>query len=248
MSVLFIYNSLLVVPYYRSNGLPTHNHSTSVNENSVPGDNQTHLHGWSDSDPKKGDVSSHEVYDRIQELSDRLHRHLGAAEDVTHEEIGSSRYLPSRHNECLSVDRSPISGQVSHSTEQLSSRNSTLVGEESLSSSSEDLSAEDTDFDDHKDCDIDSCATVVHPETSINVSSSVSGVELCEDLEHNVGKLDSDGGSYRHSQHSNGDKWVGNKIPPGNNMDPKLYKALEKMRKLDERLANITKVNDVHVQ
>ena len=173
-----------------------------------------------------------------------MHTQLGAVQDVARKETGSSGSLSSERNGCLSVDSSPVSGQASYSTEQLSSRNSTLVGEGSLSSSSEDLSVEDADLDDHKDnCDVNSCAIVVHPETSIDVSTSMSSGELHEGLEYNVGQLDSDG-SDRHSQDSNGDKWVGNKIPPGNNMDPKLYKALEKMRKLDERLSNITKVSE----
>ena len=30
---------------------------------------------------------------------------------------------------------------------------------------------------------------------------------------------------------------------PTDDIDPKLYKALEKMRKLDEKLANVTKVS-----
>ena len=233
--------SLLTVPYYSSNVLPTHNHSTSGDKNDISSDNQTHLHSWSAGDPEQGEPSSHVLYDRIQELSDRLHTQLEASQGAVDEETGSSNSLSSGHNECLSADCSHVSGQVSCSREQHSSRNSTLVDEESLSSSSEELS-EDTDLDDPKDCDVNSCATVVHPEISY-VSTSVSRGELREDLEHNGGELDSDESSH-YSQQSNVDKCVGNKMPPGSNMDPKLYEALEKMRKLDKKLANITKVNE----
>ena len=73
--------------------------------------------------------------------------------------------------------------------------------------------------------------------------------QLHEDLEYNAGALGG-GGEDRHSQNGS-DKGGGSdgggaqrkSHPPTDDIDPKLYKALEKMRKLDEKLANVTKVS-----
>ena len=79
---------------------------------------------------------------------------------------------------------------------------------------------------------------MVHPEISSG-RRSLSVGEIEEALGHNGKQFDSYGGN-RQRQEREGER-VGNKMSV-ENMDPKLYKALEKMRKLDEKLANISKV------
>ena len=124
--------------------------------------------------------------------------------------------------------------------EELSSRNSTLVGEELLISSNEDLSIEDTHLSREREDsgseshDTAASACMVHPEISSG-RRSLSVGEIEEALGHNREQFDSYGGNRQRQER------VGNKMSV-ENMDPKLYKALEKMRKLDEKLANISKV------
>lgn len=251
------------VPHYTSSGLPPPQSPTrhrlssdsSVNgrlTSPQKGDQDhspmpSHHHSWSAGNGedacREEPTSSQMLYDRIQQLSDRMHSELRPSQDDRHYSISSSRCdedhtagnsdLTSDHSSRYSTD--PRADSSSH--------NSTLVGETSLNTSNEDENAILRDSDSK---DLNSRALVVYSEVNeLPLSNTEEQEQLCEDLEHNGGAVDSDG-DHGHSQEGSGK--VGGGGPhkprvPTDDIDPKLYKALEKMRKLDEKLANVTKVS-----
>ena len=211
-----------------------------------------HHHGWragNDEEDTCGEepTSSQMLYDRIKQLSDRMHSHdLGPSLDSRHNSTfgngcddegcsaGNSGDLILDHGlRCSSDPR-----------EDISSRNSTLVDEISLNISDKDKDAVLRDSDNRN-----SQALVVYSEVNESpLSYTEEQQQLREDLEYNASALGGDG-EDRHSQHGS-DKGGGSDgggaprkpHPPTDDIDPKLYKALEKMRKLDEKLANVSKV------
>lgn len=219
-----------------------------------------HHHSWSagnDEDTcmyKEEPTSSQMLYDRIQQLSDRMHAELRPSQDDRHSSTYGSRHdeghhiiqgdgdLTSDHSSRYSVD----------SREDISSRNSTLVDETSLNTTNGERDAVLRDLDSRE---LNSRALVAYSEVN---ESPLSNTRMEEqehshkNLEYNVGALGSDG-EDRNSQHGSGimsgddvggsDGGTRKPHVPTDDIDPKLYKALEKMRKLDEKLANVTKVS-----
>ena len=186
------------------------------------------------------------LYDRIQQLSHKLHTELRPFQDATQKESDS---FSSRHDEDCTDDASNLisvhsSKQSADVREDISSRNFTLVDKESLSTSDEDGLREDSD-----DKDSTSHALVVYSGSEVNkshVSNTEEQGQLREDLEHIEAALGGDGDADGNPQQRSSGKIGGGdeRTLPTSDINPKLYKALEKMRKLDERLANITKVKN----
>ena len=170
------------------------------------------------------------LYDRIQQLSDKIHSELRPSQDDEEMDSSSCRIGTADTSSLTSDDKSRNSAATG---EDISSGNSTLVDEESLNTSVDEDSR-----------DLNSHALVVYSEVNESPVSNTEEQEQLheEELKHTGGTLDSDG-DHRHSQKSNdkGGSGRGHKLPT-EDIDPKLYKALEKMKKLDERLANLTKV------
>jgi hypothetical protein len=183
-----------------------------------------------------------------------MHSDLGPSLDSGHISTYGNRHDDESHrtagNSCdLTSDHS--SRYLSDPREDISSRNSTLVDEASLNTSVEDKDAllRDSDSRDLSN----SRALMVYSEVAESPSSySEEQEQLREDLECNADALGMGNGEDRHSQHGLSDKGGGSddggggtRKPhaPTDDVDPKLYKALEKMRKLDEKLANVAKVS-----
>ena len=207
-------------------------------------------HGWragNDEGDTCGEepTSSQMLYNRIKQLSDRMHSHdlrpsLDSVHNSTHGNRRDDEGCTAGNSGDLTLDHG-LQG-LSDPRRDISSRNSTLVDETSLNISDEDKDAVLRDSDNRN-----SQALVVYSEVNESpLSYTEEQEQLREDSEYNASTLGGDG-EDRHSQHGS-DKGEGSGAPrkphpPTDDIDPKLYKALEKMRKLDEKLANVTKVS-----
>ena len=191
------------------------------------------------------------LYNRIKQLSDRMHSHdlrpsLDSGHNSTHSNRRDDEGCTAGNSGDLTLDHGLQCS--SDPREDISSCNSTLVDETSLNISDEDKDAILRDSD-SRDL-LNSQALMVYSEVNESpLSYTEEQEQLHEDLEYNAGALGG-GGEDRHPQNGS-DKGGGSdgggaqrkSHPPTDDIDPKLYKALEKMRKLDEKLANVTKVS-----
>ena len=212
----------------------------------------THCHGWRAVNDGEEPTSSQMLYDRIKQLSDRMHSDLRTSQDNGHNSTYGNRRDHENHNAGNGGDlTSDHSSRHSFDPrEDNSSRNSTLVNETSLNTSDEDKDAVLKDSD-SRDL-LNSRALVVYSEVNESpLSYAEEQQQLREDLEYNASAIGGDG-EDRHFQHgsdkgggSDGGGGPRNPHPATDDIDPKLYKALEKMRKLDEKLANVTKVSSM---
>ena len=216
-----------IVPYYSGSGVSTQSYTSDTKV--------------------KDDTSSAEIlHDCIREISDRLHglTSLDRQQNSGHDykELSNS---PPRSGGGLTTNVASYLEGSTNGRDNASSRNSTLVDDEAYSSSDESSSIDETE---HGEQAINSSsvsrATMVHSEIC-NFSRSAPEVGFHEDVEVNGLDSGSDGDSQRRDNGSSNER-VGTRTTRSSSqdsgMDPKLFKALEKMRKLDERLANITKV------
>ena len=208
----------------------------------------SHHHSWSagnDEDAcREEPTSSQMLYDRIQQLSDKMHSELRSSQDDRHNSTPSSRHGESytAGNSDLASDHS--SRYSTYPREDSTSRNSTLVDETSLNTSDED---EDAVLRDSNSKDLNSKALVVYSEMNESpLSNTEEQEQFHEDMEHIGGALGSEGDSQEGSSKVGGSGPHKPRVHT-DDTNPKLYKALEKMRKLDEKLTNVTKVKFVQV-
>lgn len=205
-----------------------------------------HQHSWSpgnDEEASREEPTTPEMlYNRVKQLSDRVHSELRPSQDY--------RHYSSRRNEDFTADSDDLTLDHSsrYSREGSSSRNSTLMDETSLNTSDED---KDAALRDSASRELNSRALVVYFEANESrLSNTEEQEKLCEDLECNGGSTVGCGSDRGYSQRSSGDRGGGGSDPhkphvSTDDIDPKLHKALEKMRKLDEKLANVTKVSRI---
>ena len=219
-----------IVPYYSGSGVSTQSYASDTKS--------------------KDDTSSAEIlHDRIREISDRIHglTSLDRQQNSGHDykELFNS---PPRNSGGLTTDVASYLEGSTNGRDNASSRNSTLVddeGELTYSSSDESSSIDGTELGEQAtNSSSVSRATMVHSEIC-NFSRSAPEVGFHEDIEVNGLDSGSDGDNQRRENGSSNES-IGTRTTRSSShdsgMDPKLFKALEKMRKLDERLANITKV------
>ena len=241
------------VPFYSGSGVQTQTHpdrsSATCFTDDQPGPTSHINLSGTNGKRKEGSRSAEVLHDRIEEISNRLHGLTGLSHErnsrLDREETPDS---PSRYDGGLPGDVDRYGTEPSYGRENLSSRNSTLVDEEGelMSSSGEDFSSDESEAEENTSNSVtDSRAMLVHSETC-DSSRSAPEVGFREDLEENGRCLDSDGNSQSSDKGSDGEGIGKRRFRSrtfDSSMDPKLYKALEKMKKLDERLANISKVS-----
>ena len=265
--IAIIYHTPRTVPHSTSGsgpsplqGLPRHRPSSSSSKSGPTSprrldqdDSLGPQRCWSAGSDKEGEPTlSRMLYDEIQQLSDKIHIELGQSQDDGHTASDPTSSRLDRVGEAVASNLTP-EHSLEHS-QSISSGNSSPMDDDT---SDEDAPIiNDTgfrEFDKFKDSSSHEIALYSEQDKLLGASNTEEGL-LQDGLEQDEGALNITGGNGRCLKNGvekdGGSGKDGDDVsdsggikPHAENIDPKLYKALEKMRKLDKKLANLTKVN-----